>query len=85
MQGQCDQYPQRFVSSAGKIQFRYNIREIEVEDEAGPRITYQYDYAEAGQATSESILQAMDGVADAETILAEAGEFPQPVATEPLQ
>jgi len=77
MQGQCDQYPQRFVMSRGKVQFRYNIREIETGGEMGgtPKAAYRYDYVEADAPTRQSILDAMAAVPEAETILDDVGEI----------
>jgi len=81
MQGQCDQVPTKFVESRGKIQFRFNVREIQVETDLGTRTAYAYEYVEAEKPTNESILEAMTGVENASVILNASG--PIIVTTEP--
>lgn len=82
MKGNCDQYPVRFVSSAGKIQFRYNIKKITVSDTEGERIAYQFDYVELDEATKEATVKALtDAGEDAESVL---GDLEIVVEKEPL-
>jgi len=82
LQGSSDQYPERFVKSRGKIQFRFNIEEKNVETDMGIQISYRFDYVEAEAANRESILKAMTGIDGAEAILDAAGEIVE--AIEPI-
>ena len=75
LQGSSDQYPKRFVRSRGKIQFRFNIEEKNVETDMGIQTSYCFDYVEAEAANRESILKAMTGIDGAEAILDTAGEI----------
>ena len=82
MQGESDQYPERFVKSRGKIQFRFHIEEKSTETDTGSRTSYRFEYVEADAATRESILEAMADIDGAAAILDSAGEIV--VTTEPI-
>jgi len=59
--GQSDTYPTTTAQSRGKTFYRYNIREITVDDPNGePRTAYEYnEVAIAGAVTKAKVLEAI--------------------------
>ena len=61
LKAQSDKLPQEFVKSRGKTQANYNVREVEMTDEAGkPKTVYEYTYVVIeGKVTKGKVLAAI--------------------------
>ena len=57
-----DTEPERLVRSKNRVQYNYNIEEIEIEEPDGTtRTAYQYDYVEIyGKVTKSKIIKALE-------------------------
>jgi len=61
MKGNSNTYPKQFEKSAGKIQFRYNIIQVEKVDEftGEPSISFDYEYVEVNNTNEKTLIDAM--------------------------
>lgn len=62
MKAHSNNIPNRFIKSAGKTHFNYNIHEVTIEEPDGTsRTAYEYEYVEIeGTVTKAKILKALD-------------------------
>ncbi len=61
IKGQSDTQPENQVQSRGKTQVNFNIQQVEITNEQGTRLIYQYDFVEVeGKVTKSKVLAAMD-------------------------
>jgi len=60
MKGSSDNYPQIFVQSGGKTQFRFNIVERKLDDMGTERTVFDFDYvAIDGTVTRDKLIDAV--------------------------
>jgi len=72
MKGNSDHYPERFIPTIGKIQFRYNIRKVlRKEIDGTMRECYDYDYVNVEKVTEKNLLEALKDVKNAKEIVYE--------------
>uniref|UniRef100_A0A6M3K779 Uncharacterized protein n=1 Tax=viral metagenome TaxID=1070528 RepID=A0A6M3K779_9ZZZZ len=73
MKGNCDSYPEIFISTIGKIQFRYNIRKTVRKDIKGnSRECYDYDYVNIDKLTKKNLLYALKDIEGVKEIVENA-------------